>query len=228
VNFFGHAVVAAWQSTHPGFVLGAMLPDFATMIGARVPSVSHVEVRSGIFFHHETDRVFHDAPTFRALQSEARAALRERGLPRPGALAVGHIGVEILLDSALAGDAPTTFAYLEALREGHPNLLGGHIEWTEREHGDGYARLLDALAARGVPDGASDAGMVAWRVARALSSRPRLRLDADGERIVRDWAGEAASLVALRAPALIGEVVKGLESAGARLDTCPLISGTSV
>jgi hypothetical protein len=221
-------MVATWKSTHPGFVLGAMLPDFATMIGARVPSVNHFQVRLGVVFHHDTDRVFHDAPTFRALQSRARNALRERGLPRPGALAVGHIGVEILLDSVLAGDARGTLAYLEALREGHPNLLGAHIEWTRREHGDGYARLVGALAARGVPDGAGDAAMVAWRVTRALSSRPRLRLDADGERIVRDWAEEAASLVALEAPALIREVVEGLERAGVRLDTCPPLGATSV
>lgn len=228
MNFFGHAMVATWQSTRPGFVLGAMLPDFATMIGARVPLVSHADLRSGILFHHDTDRVFHDAPTFRALQAEARSALRERGLPRPSTLAVGHIGVEILLDSALADDARGRALYLEALREGHPNRLGAHVEWKEDEHRDGYARLVAVLADRGIPNGGGDAAMVAWRIARALSSRPRLRLDADGERIVRDWAENAASAVALKAPALIREVREGLESAGARLDTCPLVRPTSV
>jgi hypothetical protein len=35
MNFFGHAKVALWRGDAAGFVLGAMLPDFASMAGTR-------------------------------------------------------------------------------------------------------------------------------------------------------------------------------------------------
>ena len=228
MNFFGHAMIATWQSTEPAFVLGAMLPDFATMIGARVPRVDHDGVASGVRFHHDTDRVFHDAPTFRALQAEARRSLRERGLRRSSALAVGHIGVEILLDSVLAADPRGRAAYVDALHQGRGAALGRHVVWAHAANADQYEQLVTVLHDRGVPAGAGDAGMVAWRIARALSSRPRLRLDAEGERIVRQWAFDTAPLVARGAPPLIGEVTVGLEQAGARLDARPLFPVASV
>jgi hypothetical protein len=228
VNFFGHAMVAAWQSADPGFVLGAMLPDFATMIGARVPSVSHPDVKAGVTFHHDTDRVFHDAPTFRTLQADARRILRERGLPRPSALAVGHIGVEILLDSALANDAAGRAAYLEALRAGHPARLGAHMAWAHLTEAENYARLVVLLEERGIPSEAGGPGAAALRITRALSSRPRLRLDREGERVVREWAVSTAPVVTARADALIHEVVAGLALGGATFTLRPLRPEPSV
>ena len=228
MNFFGHAMVATWQSTHPGFVLGAMLPDFATMIGARVPKVGHADVASGVAFHHDTDRVFHDAPTFRGLQADARRTLRERGLPRPSALAVGHIGVEILLDSALGDDPRGRAGYIAALSSGHPSDLGAHVEWASPAQAADYAKLIMVLAERGIPEGAADPSILAWRIARALSSRPRLRLDVDGERIVHEWAESAAPVVALAARELVREVSEGLERAGASLDMRPPLHRPSV
>ena len=59
MNFFGHAIVASWTSVEPAFVLGSMVPDFANMVGARVPRVFHEGVARGVEFHHATDRVFH-------------------------------------------------------------------------------------------------------------------------------------------------------------------------
>lgn len=228
MNFFGHAVVATWECAHPGFVLGAMLPDFATMIGARVPPVSHADVASGVRFHHDTDRVFHDAPTFRSLQAEARRTLRENGLPRPSALAVGHIGVEILLDSALGGDPRGRAGYVAALAAGHPNALGAHVEWaTPGERAD-YGRLVSVLRERGIPDGAQSPAASAFRIARALAPRPRLRLDPDGERLVREWAEIAAPVIARAAEDLVQEILRGLKTAGASLDMRPPAAGPSV
>ncbi|HEX7671723.1 MAG TPA: hypothetical protein VF395_19150 [Polyangiaceae bacterium] len=228
MNFFGHAVVATWQSAHPGFVLGAMLPDFATMIGARVPSVNHADVASGVRFHHDTDRVFHDAPTFRSLQADARRTLREQGLPRPCALAVGHIGVEILLDSALGDDPRGRAGYEAALAAGHPNELGAHVEWATPGEVADYGRLVSVLAERGIPSEAQSPSTSAWRIARALAPRPRLRLDADGERLVREWAEIAAPVIALAARELVQEILRGLETAGASLDMRPPGPGPSV
>jgi hypothetical protein len=209
MNFFGHAVVASWTTVEPAFVLGAMVPDFANMVGARVPSVTHEEIARGVAHHHETDRVFHDAPTFKKLMADARSELRARELPRPSALAVGHIGVEILLDATLARDDRGRGAYLDAIRAGDPSSLGAHLAWDEPTK-DRYAVLVSVLVDRGVPRTGADPDAVAFRVRRALSRRPRLALTEDGERIVRSWAESAADAVADAAPTLIAEIVSGL------------------
>ena len=36
MNFFGHSAVASWADTDPAFVLGSMLPDFESMLRARL------------------------------------------------------------------------------------------------------------------------------------------------------------------------------------------------
>ena len=210
MNFFGHAVVATWRSRADGFVLGAMLPDFAGMIGVRPPRVTHDEVDRGIAFHHETDRVFHDSATFRALQGEARRTLRSLGLPRPSALAVAHIGVEILLDSSLAKDASATESYTRALSAGRHELLGGHIEWSDEAVRARFEKLRAILETRGVPSGASDPRAVAWRVSRALEGRPRFRLEPKGERIVHSWAEQTSGAIAEAADSVIAELCAGL------------------
>jgi hypothetical protein len=213
VNFFGHAVVATWRSREPGFVLGAMLPDFATMIGARVPRVRADDLERGVAYHHATDRVFHDSRVFRELQADARRALRDAGLPRPAALAVGHIGVEILLDAALAGEPFGVAGYLAALDAGAPEGLGPHIDWGDGEAAVRYERLRAALVARGVNAAMGGAQAAALRVARALASRPRFQLDADGERIVHVWAERTMPAITGAADALVIELLEGLPGA---------------
>ncbi len=210
MNFFGHAVVASWRSGEPGFVLGSMLPDFATMIGARVPPVTDAEVARGVHFHHETDRVFHGSPTFKALEARARRELRALELPRPSALAVAHIGVEILLDGALADDRRACDRYTVALASGHRAALGAHIDWGDVAAAARYEELCGVLSARGVASGAVAPEMVAWRIARALSRRPRFRLDADGERTVRTWTERTLPEVAAARDAIVSELREGL------------------
>ncbi|HEX4337549.1 MAG TPA: hypothetical protein VH062_16660 [Polyangiaceae bacterium] len=214
MNFFGHAVVATWRSTSPGFVLGAMLPDFANMLGARPPGVAHPELAAGVAFHHETDRVFHDAPTFKRLQLEARRTLREMGLPRPSALAVGHIGVEILLDGSLAGDDRGVAGYLAALGAAREDDLGAFIEWSDVLLHRRLAGLSALLAARGVTAEARSPDRVAFRVTRALESRPRLALTDDGAAIVEKWAAESEAVVDDASVVLIDEIRAGLALAG--------------
>lgn len=210
MNFFGHAVVATWRSGEPAFVLGAMLPDFATMIGERVPPVVHSVLEAGVAFHHATDRVFHDAPTFRALELDARRSLRALGVSRPSALAVAHIGVEMILDVSLAADERGAECYAAALHEGRADALGVHIRWPSAAGNDRYEKLRALISARGVPRGGVDAAVIAFRVARALSSRPRLRLEQGAEAFVEQWVVEAAPRIARAAPTLLGEITRGL------------------
>jgi hypothetical protein len=210
LNFFSHAIVATWRSAEPEFVLGAMLPDFANMVRARVRAVRAEGVERGVAFHHDTDRVFHDAPTFRALQADARAELRSMGLPRPGALAVGHIGVEMLLDGVLAGDRVGVEGYLAALARGSTGGSGAYIEWTEPEATARFDGLLGVLLTRGIYASAAEPEAVALRVARALSPRPRIALRAEDQEIVRVWAERAMPRVSSAAEALVAEVLTGL------------------
>ena len=209
MNFFGHAIVASFRSSEPGFILGAMLPDFATMIGERVPSVRHQHLETGVAFHHATDRVFHGSSTFRELETSARRELRALGVSRPSALAIGHIGVEILIDARLTVDDDGVDGYLEALRAGR--TLGEHVDWPTTDGRSRWEALRQALVQRGVTRGAADPGTVTFRVARALSSRPRLRLDSGAEPLVRRWVEDAGPKIADRVPTLLAEVASGLD-----------------
>ena len=209
MNFFGHAAVASWQSRSTGFVLGAMLPDFATMIRARLPSTDHEELGAGMEFHHVTDAVFHDAPTFRALQSSALAELLQRGVRRGGARAVAHIGVEILLDSGLAESRAHRGAYLDALRDGAPGALGRHIGWRLPVERERFAELRDRLESYGVAR-RPDAEATVNRLVRVLAGRPRLALDDIDRRHVRGWVEANREEIARKASAVTREVRAGL------------------
>src|SRR5690606_20947871 len=118
VNFFGHAAIAAWHSSEPGFVLGAMLPDFAAMIRTRPPRATLTSIERGIAFHHLTDHAFHDAPSFRQLTAAAMLELAGLGLGRGAARATAHVGIEILIDGVLARESAARRAYLDALAFG--------------------------------------------------------------------------------------------------------------
>src|SRR5215467_16252125 len=115
MNFFGHAAVAAWQSPDRAFVLGSMLPDFATMIAAHPPAAAHAQMDAGIRFHHRTDEVFHRSLAFRELAGAAFAWLVARGARRASARAVAHVGVELALEGPLSRSATARDAYLAAL-----------------------------------------------------------------------------------------------------------------
>src|SRR4051794_21846302 len=86
VNFFGHAAVASWSSSSPGVGLGAMLPDFATMIRTRLAergeASTSAEVAAGIALHHATDAAFHVLPAVTALMRELDDRLLHHGCAR--------------------------------------------------------------------------------------------------------------------------------------------------
>jgi hypothetical protein len=188
-----------------------MLPDFATMIGARVPSASHDELAAGIAFHHETDGVFHQAPTFVELQRRARIDLRERGLSRGSALAVAHIGVEILLDTFLAREEDARLAYLEALALGGGDGVARHINWCSGGEPMRYEVLRCTLAKRGISADHTDPETVTFRLERALSGRPRLALRPSDLTEVTTWAQRTAVEVELYSDQLVREVRLGLK-----------------
>jgi hypothetical protein len=204
MNFFGHAAVAGWYSPEPGFVLGAMLPDFLAMIRAR-PAPQHVaEVASGVGLHHATDAAFHDSTDFLRLTHEGRSALAAEGLERGPARATAHIGVELLLDEVLARDPASRHAYLGALSYGSGAPYA--LDLATAEQAEHMAQLLTTLEGRGVPMPPPSDGELARRIDRMLAGRPRLQLGQGGAELVARWLGQARHAVDAAAPGLLSRL----------------------
>ena len=211
VNFIGHATVALWARTDPGFVLGSMLPDFATMAGARLrtsaaePGVTSAQpdaIVAGVAFHHHTDEVFHALPTFTRLSQLALEELSARGLARGPARAVGHIGVEMLADGEFVRSVAVAGAYVDALAHGED----ARALFRTPADAERYERLRLRLLSYGPPHDYRQLDSVASRLVHVLRARPRLALDE-----------EARSLVRTYLPALQEHVVEGLPTLLAEL-----------
>jgi hypothetical protein len=209
MNFFSHAAVARSFSEDPEFVLGAMLPDFASMLGARLPEVTHETLARGVRFHHVTDHVFHDLEAFRMLSRDAHAELRERGLGRGASRAAAHVGIEILLDMTLGQSAPARAAYLSGLEAGLRHDLAASLAWPAREC-ERLRDLLETLRSRGVVRDTSPA-IVVERIKRTLARRPRLALGDDDPPRVFDWVEQARTRVVGSTPALVASLQAELE-----------------
>lgn len=168
VNYFGHAAVASWRQGRGGLPLGAMLPDFSTMCGARITGSDDEEVAGGIALHHATDAAFHRLAAVTGLMRELDARLERGGCARGPRRAVAHIGVELLLDGVLLDDADYRDAYVLGLEYDAP------LSW--RDEGDDlrYAGLLARLRAHGVPEDLRRPESITFRLSRMLAHRPLL------------------------------------------------------
>lgn len=202
VNFFGHATVALWSADDPAFVFGAMLPDFAGMVGVRIAGITpDAAVQRGIDLHHRTDDAFHGAPIFTDLCSAAMTALTDAGVSRGGARAVGHVGTELLLDGWLADNSDALRLYRDGLQAG-----SGLIDNVTFHRSDAHERcrfLLSRLSNASIPERYADVDFVTERLVFILASRPRLALMPDEVEAVRSYLRESQSTVIERAPQLI-------------------------
>lgn len=213
MNFFGHAAIAAqmFAEQEPALLpehlarvcAGAMLPDFVSMLGLKRPRVIEAWVQSGVDFHHRTDAAFHDLPSFLALSRTAFAWLSERELPRGPARAVAHIGIEMLLDEAIAEDDFARAAYAAALQV----KLVQHLQLESAPDAERLAGLLGVLAAR-APQNAQPPSpeLLAERLRRTLSHRPRLATDDRGQALLASWVVVTRPAVAFEAPQLLREL----------------------
>ncbi len=210
LNFFSHALVATWQSHDPRFVLGAMLPDLLGMMGLRLREAHDPELARGVDLHHATDSAFHSAPVFTQLCSEAIARLTAETVERGTARAVGHVGVELLLDGALSGDAVVRAVYADALALAADGGLEDRLSVTEP---GGLARLsagLRRLSAAPIPEAYRQADVVADRLRVILAPRPRLAMRERDVGPVRTWARAAQPSVIDRRLELLEQVRRAL------------------
>jgi len=169
MNFFGHAAVASWSSPAPGTVLGAMLPDFATMVRSRLGEPDDAAVAAGVAHHHATDAAFHGLPAVLGLMRELDERLAALGCARGPRRAVAHIGVELLLDGVLVEEA----AYRDAYAAGLAHDPAG-VRWRDDDGPPRFETLLARLRAHGAPDDLRRTHAITQRLHRMLAHRPLL------------------------------------------------------
>ena len=215
MNFFGHAVVASWRTSEPGFVLGAMLPDFATMSRNRIASVGE-PLDPGVAHHHQVDAVFHQASTFVQLCELISMRLENLDVRRGTARAVGHIGTELLLDGWLRSESVAQgrgveVLYAAALDVGAADRLGSQVQWRDSNGAGRFESLRQRLVSYGLPPDFASPETVAHRIARAVEHRPRLRVDSRDTDAVLRTLQEMQKVVENAASALMDEVKRGLQ-----------------
>ena len=215
MNFFGHALVAQRSEATRGsiraeFVLGAMLPDFATMLGLRPPAAGTDPLQAGIRFHHQTDDAFHGSQSFLEFSGQAWRFLSDRGLSRGSARAVAHVGVELLLDGAFASDNAASVAYLSAIECGLTERAASCIHWPTMNGAARFETLCQRLQQRGAFPSDTPEALIAARLRSILADRPRLVMDDRGQSVVRDWIVMARPTIVSGAPQLLREVQQRL------------------
>jgi len=208
VNYFGHAAIASERRRGADFVLGAMLPDFAAMLRTVCPDAASEPLRAGLSFHHDTDAVFHDCPTFGALNLTGLRELRAGGVGRGPARAAAHLGTELLLDAVLADQDAYRRCYLAALE--HARDAARELSWRDTRAAEGFLWLTARLHGRGVSLHEGDPERIAQRLARALEGRPRLEPNPTELAAITRWLDQQRPRVVRAAESLLTELRHGL------------------
>lgn len=209
MNYVGHAMAATWVEDDPGFVLGSMLPDLASMCGARLREAEPRALAEGVAFHHRTDALFHGLPAFVSTCAAAREELEADGVERGVAMAAAHVGIELLLDGVWLDEPAVDRAYLAAIA--HTERVPDEaLTWRRPEHASRFAGLCERLRAWGSPTGYRDPEEVGRRLVRILSRRPRLTpRPGDEARLIR-WARRARPQLEDVAPTIRRGLQRGL------------------
>jgi hypothetical protein len=211
VNFFALALIAARRREQPAWILGSMVPDLASMAGLRLQTVSNPGrlgrlLAEGVDFHHRCDDAFHGAPIFVELMDAAHAELEARGMGGGAAMAIGHVGVELLLDGCLVTRHGVPNSYREAMALSA--AAGEDLEWRDGtpEHSLRWQAMCKRLSSAPVPEGYADPRFVADRLVQILSRRPMLAVEPGNEPLVFEWAKRWIPKVAAREQALLDQV----------------------
>jgi hypothetical protein len=209
VNYLGHVAVAlAGGRDEPHFLLGAALPDLASMAGVRLDRDRATgPVADGVACHLAADTAFHDHPAFRAGAAALRRDLGAAGLATGPRRAIGHAGWELLLDGTLTG-THVEVAYREALAQGGAATAavvpGDRPRWA-------------ALLAHGAPPPLryDDPAWVAERLAAMLGRRPRLAMAADQVPVVAEVLDRHLEPVRAVASQVVADVAASVAASSA-------------
>jgi hypothetical protein len=151
------------------------------------------------------DARFHGSPAFTAVQAWAAGALIQAGLPRGPARGAAHVGTELFLDGALAGDARARRAYARCLADA--DTTGTPFFWRDEQSSERWRRMVQRLRGAEIPDRYRDPDFVADRLIGALGRRPRLALTGDDAAILRRFLPAFAAHVQAAAPALASGIL---------------------
>jgi hypothetical protein len=208
LNYFGHARVATAHAEDPLLALGAMLPDFASMLRERLADLGHARLREGAALHHASDAAFHAAPEFVAQVAASSAWLRAHGVARGPARAAAHVGIELCIDVELARARDVAQLYTAALDAAADPEIERAIAWRADGAAPRWRELRLRLCARGAPDPDTRPALLAQGVARALADRPRLALDAGARTQVAAWLAQNAPALRNLAAPLLARVIR--------------------
>lgn len=197
------------------YLLGTALPDFATIGRFQLTGEpADSSLAAGVDMHHATDNAFHACDWFVTNSQAVRADLERRGVNRGAARAVGHVGVELLLDGHLLASA-------DGLRDRAQRVLeladDEQLELTrlvaeDRRHE--WNHHLGRISSWPLPDDYHEPTAVAERLHRIL--RPRRRLAFDPHDIV-----VVADTLANHAPDLIAGIAAMVDSLAEDLADSP-------
>jgi hypothetical protein len=212
VNFVGHiatGVVVDGSRADTTFLLGTALPDFAAMARLKLdrtgPLGSGGPLGIGMQLHHDTDAVFHRQGWFLDLEHQLLDDLTAAGVPRGGALACAHVGVELLLDGELLRVQETADAVLDVYGSlaAPPEVAMDAVDPSQRvrwgEHLTGIALRLDPFLY-------GDPTSVAQRLHRITSSRPRLAFEPEHVPTVAAFLAAVQPQIASSAPDVLARV----------------------
>jgi acyl carrier protein phosphodiesterase len=214
VNFFAHLVVARRSRRDPAFLFGAMLPDFATMCGARLGKIEHGALADGVAEHHQTDEAFHGGATFLTLCRETSTRLEARGLGWGASRAVAHVGTELFLDGELTRDDAAAGDYAAAIAHAADDALRAGIVFRDEGGHTRFQRMHERLASHGTPTRYREPSFVRDVLVRILAARPRLAVAPAHEGALLEELELLAEHVRGAERALVAETLAGLGRAG--------------
>jgi hypothetical protein len=213
VNFFSHAAIASLYTDEEGIVLGAMLPDFASLVRSKPPEVKNAQLLRGYQLHHATDRVFHDSDQFRLTCASEGRRLMALGVARGTALAAAHVGLELVLDDSLSGDLHAQTVFRAALHAAEPLSLGQFLHWGSAEQAIRFEELRQRLCALVLPRPDNSPLLLVERICRTLSQRPKLAVRAEDRGPLHVWTTDLTTRDWTLWPGLVDAVVRGLREA---------------
>jgi hypothetical protein len=201
VNLLAHERVALdVAGDDPRTVLGSVLHDLESLVGQRLDRGADPVLDAGVAVHRATDAAFHDHPRFRAGCIGLTRALQARGVPRGPSRAVGHAGWELLLDGLLADDTEVTGAF------GAATALLAELAAPAAADTDRLAALAERQRSQPIWVAYRDPALVADRLHRQLSHRPRLALPAAQLDVVAGVLADVQSEIAVDGPIVLAEV----------------------
>ena len=190
----------SFPSATDRYLFGTALPDFASIGRFQLRAdPDDRAVAIGVEMHHATDTAFHASDWFVSHSRDVSAELRRRGLNRGAARAVGHVGVELLLDGRLLTDHPMLPNSARAALDlaDHDGL--GLDQLVADDDRTGWRRHLRRISSWDLPSDYHRPRAVAERLYRILQPRRRLAFD-------RDEIDVVAATLEHRQPALIAEI----------------------